>query len=61
MEIVGIFHGHLVYLTAIWYICGNFGIFLPIWYVVPRTIWQPWLLAPVVLLAATTDKTRAPA
>jgi hypothetical protein len=27
MEDVGIFYGHLVYLMAIWYFCGNVGAF----------------------------------
>jgi hypothetical protein len=44
----GLFFGHLVYFTAIWYIFWSFwyilwllAIFLPLWYVVPRKIWQP--------------------
>jgi hypothetical protein len=41
MEDVGIFNGHLVYFTAIWYILWLFGVFSPFWYVVPRKIWQP--------------------
>jgi hypothetical protein len=42
MEGVGISYVHLVYYTAIWYICGYLvGIFLPFGYVVPRKIWQP--------------------
>jgi hypothetical protein len=35
MENVGIFYGHLIYFTE------YFGIFVVIWYVVPRKIWQP--------------------
>jgi hypothetical protein len=27
---------------AIWYFCGQFGIFLPFWYVGEIKIWQPW-------------------
>jgi hypothetical protein len=42
MEVVGLFYGHLVYFTAIWYILLLFGIFSPFWYVVPRKIWQLW-------------------
>jgi hypothetical protein len=49
MEDVGIFYGHLVYFTAIWYISWPFGVFYfylvyfsLFWYVVPRKIWQPW-------------------
>jgi hypothetical protein len=49
MEDVGVFYGHLVYLTAIWYtlwtcgiFCGNLVYFSPFWYVVLRKIWQPW-------------------
>jgi hypothetical protein len=38
MKDVGIFYGHLMYFTAIWYILWQFGIFLP---VAPRKIWQP--------------------
>jgi hypothetical protein len=49
MEDVGLFYGHLVYFTAIWYtyivaiwyILWLFGIFTPFWYAVPRKIWQP--------------------
>jgi hypothetical protein len=51
----GIFYGHLVYFTAIWYILRQCDIFYgnvvyftaiwsilrPLWYVVPRKIWQP--------------------
>jgi hypothetical protein len=37
----GIFYGHLVYFMAIWYILWPFGILFPVWYVVPRKIWQP--------------------
>jgi hypothetical protein len=32
----GLFYGHLVYLTAIWYILWPLGIFLVIWYIFPR-------------------------
>jgi ABC-type spermidine/putrescine transport system permease subunit II len=49
MEDVGMFYGHLVYFTAIWYILGPLGTFygylvyfFPFWYVVVRKIWQPW-------------------
>jgi hypothetical protein len=48
MEVVGIFYGHLVYFTAIWYILCPFGIcygnlvYFPLfWYVVSSNIWQP--------------------
>jgi ABC-type spermidine/putrescine transport system permease subunit II len=44
MEDVGIFYGHLVYFTAIWYtlwtygiFCGNLVYFSPFCYVVPGT------------------------
>jgi hypothetical protein len=52
--------GHFIaiwstYLTVIWYIMRLFGIFhgkllyfFPFWYVVPRKIWQPWLVSCVV-------------
>jgi hypothetical protein len=40
----GILYGHLVYFMDIWYILRQFGIFSPFWYVVPRKIWQPWLV-----------------
>jgi hypothetical protein len=49
MENLGIFYDHLVYFTAIGNILGPFGIFCgnlvyfsPLWYFVPRKIWQPW-------------------
>jgi hypothetical protein len=36
MEAVGIFHGHVVYFKAVWYICWPFGIFyIGIWYIFP--------------------------
>jgi hypothetical protein len=46
---VGIFYGHLVDFTAIWYtyivvvwkIIWLFGIFFPFWYFVTIKIWQP--------------------
>jgi hypothetical protein len=42
MEDVGIpIYGQMVYFMAIWYNFWSFGIFFPIWYVVPRKIWQP--------------------
>jgi hypothetical protein len=47
MEDVGTLCGHLVYFTAIGYSLWPLGIFygplvyfFPIWYVVPRKIWQ---------------------
>jgi hypothetical protein len=47
IEYVGIFYGHLVYFTTLWYILWPFGIFYghlvyisPLWYVLPRKIWQ---------------------
>jgi hypothetical protein len=33
----------LVYIIDIGYILWSFGIFFPLWYVVTRKIWQPWL------------------
>jgi hypothetical protein len=53
MEDVGTFYGHLVYLCILlmysWYNLWPFAIYsmviwsiFPFWYVVPRTIWQPW-------------------
>jgi hypothetical protein len=33
---VGIFYGHLVYSTAIWYTLWTYGIFVVIWYIFPR-------------------------
>jgi hypothetical protein len=39
----GIVCDHLVYFMAIWYILWSFGIFSPVWYFVPRKIWQPCL------------------
>jgi hypothetical protein len=49
MEDDGIFYEKLVYFTAIWYtyfiafwyVLWQFGIFFPLWYVVPRKSWQP--------------------
>jgi hypothetical protein len=35
----GLFYGHLLYYTAIWYIFSTF------WYVVPIKIWQPCFAA----------------
>jgi hypothetical protein len=29
MEDVGLFYGHLVYFSTIWYMCRSFGIFFP--------------------------------
>jgi cellobiose-specific phosphotransferase system component IIC len=43
MENLGIFYDHLVYFTAIENILWSFGIFSPVWYLVPRKIWQPWI------------------
>jgi hypothetical protein len=40
MEDVGIFYGHFVYFTANWNHLLSFGIFFPLWYNVPRKIWQ---------------------
>jgi hypothetical protein len=42
IEDVGIYYGHLAYVTAICYVLWSFGAFTPFWYVVPRKIWQPW-------------------
>jgi hypothetical protein len=44
MEDVSIIYGHLVYVSAIWYIfhvviCWSFGVFFPFCDVVPRKIW----------------------
>jgi hypothetical protein len=44
MEDVGIFYGHMIYFTTIWYIylvaisfhSWLLGIFFPFWFVVPR-------------------------
>jgi hypothetical protein len=30
---VGMFYGHLVYLTAIWYFCGHLVFFVAPWYI----------------------------
>jgi hypothetical protein len=48
----GIVYGHLVCFTVIWYILWPFGVFYTwllgifslVWYLVPRKIWQPWLV-----------------
>jgi hypothetical protein len=43
----GQFYSHLVYVGTLWTcvptFCGNLVYFYPLWYVVPRKIWQPWL------------------
>jgi hypothetical protein len=56
MEDVGIFFGHLVYFTVVWYILWQFGIivgylvyFLPFRYVVAIKIWQPRTKLPKIL------------
>jgi hypothetical protein len=36
MEDVGIFYGHLVYFTAIWYMLLPFVYFVVFWYIFPR-------------------------
>jgi hypothetical protein len=54
MEKVGIMYGNLIYFKIVWYILGQSGIFhgywgnliaiwyiFPVWYIVPRKIWQP--------------------
>jgi hypothetical protein len=46
---VGIFYGHFVYFTVIWYFYGHlvyiyYGLLVylfPLFYVLSRTIWQP--------------------
>jgi hypothetical protein len=40
MEDVGIFYCH----SVIWYTLWSFDIYFPFWYVLPRKIWQPFLL-----------------
>jgi hypothetical protein len=48
----GIFNGHFVYFTAKWNTLWPFtyivhlvlGIFFPFWYLVPRKVWQPWIV-----------------
>jgi hypothetical protein len=52
MEKVVTFFGRLEYLKAIWSILWPIGnlvaiwyIFLPLWYILPRKIWQPCLRA----------------
>jgi hypothetical protein len=51
---VGLFHGHLVFISIFWYIFWSFGILLPFfgiyfghlvfllpfWFVQPRKVWQ---------------------
>jgi hypothetical protein len=48
MEVVGLFYGHLVYLTAIWYMLWPFGTlygylvyFTLFWYVAPNKSGNP--------------------
>jgi hypothetical protein len=38
----GLFYCHLVFVVAVWYNSGFWGISVPFWYVIPRKIWQPW-------------------
>jgi hypothetical protein len=39
MEHIGMFYGHLVYFTAIWYILWPFSLlFVVIWYIFPRLV-----------------------
>jgi hypothetical protein len=40
--ILGTFYSQLVYFLVIWYL--YVGTCFPFWCVVPRKIWQPWLL-----------------
>jgi hypothetical protein len=40
----GIFYGHLEYCVH-----SHFGIFFPLWYVVPRNIWQPCVCIPTYM------------
>jgi hypothetical protein len=49
----GQFSGHLAQFMTIWYIFPRFGTFYPLWYVVPRKIWQPCFQASCNLLAST--------
>jgi hypothetical protein len=58
----GIFYGHLLYFTDIYYILWPFGnvvviwhIFPPFWYIASRKIWQPWSKAESDLGAALED------
>jgi hypothetical protein len=39
----GIFYGHWEHYKNIYYILRPFGYVFPLWYVEPRTIWQPWM------------------
>jgi hypothetical protein len=53
-----IFYDHLLYFVVIWYI------FPPVWYVVPRNIWQPcesallykWIFIPLFAVFFTSTK-----
>jgi hypothetical protein len=53
---VGIFYGHLEYITAIWYILWQFCKLVVKWYIFPhfgifyQKIWQPWSTLFVILL-----------
>jgi hypothetical protein len=42
---IGILCGHLLYFMATWYILLSSPILSPFWYIVSRTIWQPWTLS----------------
>jgi hypothetical protein len=67
MKDVKKFYGHSVYVTAISYIlwpfgmfCGNFGIFFPFWYIVPRKSGNPvkrlFLLVIVLRIGSRYEK-----
>jgi hypothetical protein len=36
---------HWVYLMGIWQFCSHLVYFSPLWYFLPRKIWQPWARA----------------
>jgi hypothetical protein len=46
MRKVVISYGHLVHFNGFWSFIENLVYFLPLWYIVSRKIWQPWLRGP---------------
>jgi hypothetical protein len=57
MENVGLTHGWysilltFAYFMLIWYSLWSYGVFFPLWVVVPKTIWQPRCLTFWILMS----------
>jgi hypothetical protein len=50
-ETVGIFYGHLEYITAIWYILWSFGNLVAVWYIPPFLVY--WIKKNLATLVQT--------